>query len=87
MRLWPVIPINTRVATVDTVLPRGGGPDGKSPVFVCAGTPVTLHTYAMHRREDIGGKDAREFRHERWDTKENRVQVLLVKLHYFVEDF
>jgi cytochrome P450 len=73
MRLWPVIPINTRVAAVDTVLPRGGGPDGKSPVFVSAGTPVTLHTYALHRREDIWGKDSREFKPERWDTQENHV--------------
>jgi cytochrome P450 len=56
-------------------------------VLVRAGTPVTLHTYAMHRREDIWGKDAGQFRPERWDTEESRVYVLLVKLHYFVEDF
>ncbi|KAJ5453411.1 uncharacterized protein N7458_004367 [Penicillium daleae] len=37
LRLFPVVPFNRRSATQDTTLPRGGGPDGQSPVFVWKG--------------------------------------------------
>ena len=73
MRLYPVLPINARVAVVDTVLPLGGGADGKSPVFVKAGTTVTWSPYSLHRREEDWGADVREFKPERWETQENRV--------------
>lgn len=46
----------------------GGGPDGKSPVFVAAGQIVFYTVYAMHRRRDIYGADAEEFRPERWES-------------------
>jgi len=38
--LYPVVPYNFRVALKDTSLPRGGGPDGMSPIGVPKGTPV-----------------------------------------------
>ncbi|GLA29750.1 hypothetical protein AnigIFM63604_011064 [Aspergillus niger] len=66
LRLHPVVPANLRFANTDTVLPRGGGPDGKSPVFVPKGCTVAYNVYALHRREDIFGPDANEFRPERW---------------------
>jgi cytochrome P450 len=56
------------MAINDTVLPLGGGPDGKSPIFIKAGTQVNYHVYVMHRREDLYGKDADEFKPERWET-------------------
>jgi hypothetical protein len=62
------VPQNARMAINDTVLPLGGGPDGKSPIFIKAGTQVNYHVYAMHRREDLYGKDADEFKPERWET-------------------
>lgn len=68
LRLWPVVPNNARAAIRDTVLPLGGGPDGKSPVFVKKGTTLAYSVYAMHRRQDIYGPDAAEFRPERWET-------------------
>ncbi|EGC48494.1 N-alkane-inducible cytochrome P450 [Histoplasma capsulatum var. duboisii H88] len=68
LRLWPVVPNNARVAIRDTILPLGGGPDGKSPVFVKKGTTLAYSVYAMHRRQDIYGPDAAEFRPERWET-------------------
>lgn len=60
--------MNSRKAVKDTFLPLGGGPDGTSPVFVPKGTRMVYSTYAMHRRTDLYGPDADEFRPERWET-------------------
>ncbi|EZG04409.1 hypothetical protein H106_05341 [Trichophyton rubrum CBS 735.88] len=68
LRLYPVVPGNSRSAIRDTVLPRGGGPDGQSPVFVPKGTSVIYSAFSMHRRTDIYGPDALEFKPERWET-------------------
>ncbi|KAH8594025.1 putative cytochrome P450 [Bisporella sp. PMI_857] len=68
LRLYPVVPANGRVAVNDTFLPVGGGADGKSPVFLSKGTIVFYHVYVMHRRKDLYGEDANEFRPERWET-------------------
>jgi cytochrome P450 len=51
----------------DTVLPRGGGADGTSPVLVTAGTPVVYNIHGLHRRRDIYGSDADDFRPDRWE--------------------
>lgn len=66
LRLYPSVPINFRVSTKDTTLPRGGGPDGTAPVFVEKGTTVAYSVYATHRDEEYYGKDALEFKPERW---------------------
>ncbi|KAE8375732.1 cytochrome P450 [Aspergillus bertholletiae] len=68
LRLYPVVPSNSRTAVEDTFLPVGGGPDGKSPVFVAKGQRVAYDVYVMHRCPDIFGPDADEFRPERWET-------------------
>lgn len=68
LRLYPVVPINQRMSVVDTVLPLGGGPDGKSPLFVPAKKTVGWSLYTMHRRKDLYGEDADEFKPERWET-------------------
>lgn len=62
------MPGNSRTAIRDTILPRGGGPDGKSPIFVAKGTNVQYSVFTMHRREDLYGPDAAEFKPERWET-------------------
>ncbi|EEA22186.1 Protein kinase alk2 [Talaromyces marneffei ATCC 18224] len=67
LRLLPPVPVNGRFATVDTTLPVGGGPDGKSPVFVPKGLKVQYQVTVMHRRKDLWGPDAEEFRPERWE--------------------
>jgi cytochrome P450 len=44
LRLYPVVPQNSREAQEDTTLPVGGGPDGTSPLFVstlCTAAPTT----------------------------------------------
>ena len=69
LRLYPAIPLNGRVALRDTFLPVGGGKDGKSPVAVRKGEAVGFCAYAMHRRKDIWGEDADEFRPARWEGK------------------
>ncbi|KAM5469092.1 hypothetical protein MauCBS54593_004444 [Microsporum audouinii] len=68
LRLYPVVPGNARSAIRDTILPCGGGPDGQSPVFVPKGTSVVYSAFSMHRRTDIYGPDALEFKPERWET-------------------
>lgn len=73
LRLYPIVPYNVRVALKDTTLPRGGGPNGDSPVGIPAGTPIAYSTLAMQRREDIYPPTSgtfpayMEFAPERWD--------------------
>ena len=55
-----------RASKKNTVLPRGGGPNGDSPVFIPRGMTVYLMIYAMHRRKDLFGQDADVFMPERW---------------------
>jgi len=66
LRLLPIVPLNGRTSAKDTTLPRGGGPDGLSPIFVKKGTVVGYSVYVMQRNKDIWGKDADEFRPDRW---------------------
>ncbi|KAL9011866.1 MAG: hypothetical protein Q9173_003326 [Seirophora scorigena] len=70
LRLYPPIPINVRFANKTTWLPRGGGPDGKSPVLVPKGLGLGLVPYYMHRRKDIYGADAMDYRPARWEGPE-----------------
>lgn len=56
LRLYPVVPANSREAYEDTVLPLGGGPDGSAPLFVKKGQVVGWSVYAMHRRKDFYGE-------------------------------
>jgi cytochrome P450 len=67
LRLYPVLPINARTANVDTTIPRGGGKDAKSPVFIPKGSEVAWNTWSMHRRKDYFGDDAEDFVPERWE--------------------
>lgn len=69
LRLWATVPINSRQAVRDTTLPRGGGVDGLSPVYIKKGQEVNYFVHVMHRRKDIWGEDAAEFRPERWEGK------------------
>ena len=66
LRLYPSVPLNGRRATRDTTMPRGGGLDGKSPVFVPKNTQVEYSVHVMQRRRDIWGEDVNEFKPERW---------------------
>lgn len=65
--MYPVVPGNSRTAVVDTVLPVGGGEDGKSPMFIAKGQTVQWSLFAMHRRKELFGEDALDFKPERWE--------------------
>jgi cytochrome P450 len=69
LRLYPVVPLNGRFANKDTVLPRGGGQDGKSPIFIPKNTAVDYSVHVMHHRKDIWGPDGEDFRPERWEGR------------------
>jgi cytochrome P450 len=65
LRKYPALPNISRNAIQDTVLPRGGGPDGSCPIVVPKGAPVTCCLYLMHWREQEWGSDPEAFRPER----------------------
>ncbi|MCJ1241206.1 hypothetical protein MMC14_009210 [Varicellaria rhodocarpa] len=69
LRVAGVVPINERVCTQDTTLPRGGGADGSKPIFITKGQRVLITTYAMQHRADIWGEDVEEFKPERWEGR------------------
>ncbi|MCJ1414722.1 hypothetical protein MMC32_001049 [Xylographa parallela] len=66
LRLYPVVPVNSRRAVRDTTLPRGGGPDGMSKIFVRKDQQVDYSVHVMHHRPALWGDDADEFKPERW---------------------
>lgn len=69
LRLHPTVPINNRLCVKDTTLPLGGGADQRSPIAVRAGQFVVFSVYVMHRRKDLWGEDALEFKPSRWEQK------------------
>lgn len=75
LRLYPIVPENSRVAREDTTLPRGGGRNGDLPLFIPKGEIVGWSLYTMHRRKDIFGEDAEDFRPERWLDAENETPL------------
>jgi len=62
MRLYPPVPVDTKEAAYDDVLPDG--------TFVKKGWRVAYHIYAMGRSEKIWGLDWAEFRPERWLSRD-----------------
>ncbi|KAG7662129.1 uncharacterized protein J8A68_004391 [[Candida] subhashii] len=66
LRMYPSVPINFRMATKDTTLPRGGGKDGTWPIFIPKGSSVAYSVYLTHRLKKYYGEDAEMFRPERW---------------------
>ncbi|KAI4167196.1 MAG: hypothetical protein LQ343_007408 [Gyalolechia ehrenbergii] len=58
---------NIRLCLQDCILPTGGGPQGKSPIFIPCGTQVVVNHGAMQRDKDIWGEDANDFRPQPWE--------------------
>jgi len=76
LRMFPTVPLNSRRSIKDTTLPRGGGPDGMSPIFVPKDTEINYSVYAMHRNKDIWGPDANKFMPERWEGRKPGFEYL-----------
>ncbi|KAI4260209.1 MAG: hypothetical protein L6R42_004163 [Xanthoria sp. 1 TBL-2021] len=69
-RLYPQLPVNVRIAAKNTVIPKGGGPDGQSPVMIPKGKGIGWSTYHIHRQKELYGPDAESYRPERLETGE-----------------
>lgn len=69
LRMTAIVPILERESLEDTILPRGGGPDGTAPVFIQKGQRVLISTYALQQRSDIWECDPEVFRPERWENR------------------
>lgn len=69
LRLFPLVPMNSRVAVRDSILPVGGGPDGRQPIAIRKGEQAGFSAYVMHRRKDLFGEDSDEFRPARWEGR------------------
>ncbi|KAK7843938.1 cytochrome p450 94a1 [Quercus suber] len=63
MRLYPPVPLDTKEALNDDVLPGG--------MVVKKGMRVSYFPYVMGRLESLWGSDWAEFKPERWLQKEN----------------
>ncbi|KAJ9607305.1 hypothetical protein H2200_008378 [Cladophialophora chaetospira] len=70
LRLYPPVPLNNRTAIKTTLLPTGGGPDGKHPILVRKGELVVFSQYVNSRVKSIYGADAGNFQPERWEGDE-----------------
>jgi cytochrome P450 len=69
LRVYPLAPLGIRAASRDTTLPRGGGKDGKSKIFVPKGSHIEFNNHVLHHREDLWGSDADKFIPERWEGR------------------
>ncbi|KAL1723989.1 cytochrome P450 [Schizophyllum commune] len=64
LRLYPIVPFNTRESIKETVWPS---PDPNlPPIYIPAGTETPYSVFMMHRRKDLWGDDAEEFDPDRW---------------------
>jgi cytochrome P450 len=62
LRLYPIAPLERKQAVADDVLPSGHK--------VRAGDTVLISTYSMGRLEQVWGEDCREYRPERWLSRD-----------------
>lgn len=66
LRLGSIVPAIIRSANRDVILPRGGGSDQQSPVFVSKGSNIIVCIQALHLRTDLWGEDAASYNPDRW---------------------
>ncbi|KAF9558914.1 cytochrome P450 monooxygenase pc-3 [Agrocybe pediades] len=64
LRLYPVVPVDSRMAFQDTTLPSTG--PGKKPIFVPKNTECVYSVLNMQRRTDLWGPDALVFDPDRF---------------------
>lgn len=67
LRMYPGVPYNSRRASRDVILPRGGGPEGQNPLLIREGEEIIFPVYSMHRQAKYFGPDTDDFVPERWE--------------------
>ncbi|KAF1976397.1 cytochrome P450 [Bimuria novae-zelandiae CBS 107.79] len=67
-RLTTIATVNMRQCVASTVLPSGGGPDGRSPLYIEKGDVVELQYRQMGRDKTFWGEDANLFKPDRWES-------------------
>ncbi|KAF7887800.1 hypothetical protein EAF00_010094 [Botryotinia globosa] len=65
LRLHTTTGFLRRVHHKHTILPLGGGPDGKAPFLVRKGSNIACDIHALHRDKSYWGNDVDDFRPER----------------------
>lgn len=58
LRAYPPLANISKTAAANTVIPRGGGPDGQGPIAIPKGSTFTCSVYQMHRVKEVWGEDA-----------------------------
>lgn len=69
LRLFPPVPVNARASTPEgAVLPPSPCSKPNVPIYVPPETDIVYLPLLMHRRKDLWGEDAYEFKPGRWLT-------------------
>lgn len=79
LRAYAVVPLTSREAGCDTVVPVGEGYTDlngvvRNEIHLQKGDSIAIPILAMHRDKDVWGEDAMEFRPERWDNLPSSVK-------------
>ncbi|KAF2115633.1 cytochrome P450 [Lophiotrema nucula] len=73
LRLYPVFPLNGRIALRDTSLPTSPSPTDRQTtrsqsVPVPKGSTIVMSFYTLHRNQNVFGSDVESFNPYRWST-------------------
>ncbi|KAL1747400.1 cytochrome P450 [Schizophyllum fasciatum] len=74
LRLYPIVPNNSRAANKDTTLPFKD--KDRAPIFVPKGTRCAYSSFLIHRRKDLWGPDALKFDPDRFLDERNKKYLM-----------
>ena len=66
--MYPIFSNLSRAALRETILPKGGGPEGKDPSLVPKGTRFNAVFYSLHRDPSIYCNNPEAFDPDRWEV-------------------
>ncbi|KAH8698215.1 cytochrome P450 [Phaeosphaeriaceae sp. PMI808] len=82
LRVHHPLGYNARVPVKDMTLPRGGGPDGRSPVAVLKETQIFYSLLSLQLRDDMGVEDVNAWNPDRWETWRPRNKWEYIPFNY-----